>query len=470
MSEDSKSRGKRKAATDGESGAAPEEPDKRARGDEDGIPSGPAAPLPPLPHGAPPPLPPGAPPPIGMAPTYGAAAPPPLPAGVAPIPLAPGGGGGGVGGLGPGLGLGMYGVQDKINRELFVGNTPPGTSDALLVQFLTGAMRRTGLCRPDESPIATVRTNVKFAFVELATPDLASAALNLNGIPFMGAQLKVSRPSKYAGPIVAVGTWQQLTGQPLPAGVAPMSGGGGGSGGSSALSPEDKLNRELFVGNTTPEMAAQSLTDFLGKAMEQVGLSRAPGNPVVTCRTSGKFAFIELRTTEEAAQALNLNNIPYLGTNLKIGRPSKYTGPDSPHGNWEDILARVMSGELQVPGAGGGGGAAPAQAQAQAPADAAPPTRVVELKQMLTEDDLRSDEEYQDILEDTKEECSAFGELKSVVIPRSGPGVTKVFLEYGNPADAARAVGMLAGRTFDGRRVAAAYFDEDRFARKDYAD
>ena len=26
--------------------------------------------------------------------------------------------------------------QEKINRELFVGNTPPGTSEALLMQFL----------------------------------------------------------------------------------------------------------------------------------------------------------------------------------------------------------------------------------------------------------------------------------------------------------------------------------------------
>eukprot|EP00957_Ditylum_brightwellii_P168092 12796977-Ditylum_brightwellii.AAC.1 len=34
-------------------------------------------------------------------------------------------------------------AQDKVNRELFVGNTPPGTSEALLTQFLNGAMRRT---------------------------------------------------------------------------------------------------------------------------------------------------------------------------------------------------------------------------------------------------------------------------------------------------------------------------------------
>ena len=37
-------------------------------------------------------------------------------------------------------------AHDKLCRELFVGNTPPGTSEALLMQFLNGAMRRVGLC------------------------------------------------------------------------------------------------------------------------------------------------------------------------------------------------------------------------------------------------------------------------------------------------------------------------------------
>ena len=220
-------------------------------------------------------------------------------------------------------------AQDKVNRELFVGNTPPGTSEMLLLQFLNGAMRRIQLCPPDASPIIQCRVNAKFAFVECQSQDDANNVLNLNGIPFLGACLKVSRPSKYTGPYVPSKTWQELTGQPVTAGVSDIM--------SSA---EEKVNRELFIGNTTPEMTEQMLTDFLGKAMEQVGLTTAPGNPITACRVSGKFAFVELRSKEEAAQALNLNNIPYLGAMLRVGRPSKYTGPITQHGNWEDILAK----------------------------------------------------------------------------------------------------------------------------------
>lgn len=357
-------------------------------------------------------------------------------------------------------------AQDKINRELFVGNTPPGTSEALLMQFLNGAMRRVGLCAPDATPILNCRTNAKFAFVELASFDDANRALNVNGIPFLGASLRVSRPSKYAGPHIPSQTWQQLTGQPLPPGMTPVPENTGGS-------PDEKINRELFVGNTTPEMTESMLKDFLGRALEQVGLTTMPGNPILACRVSGKFAFVELRSKVEAENALNLNNIPYLGAQLRVGRPSKYMGPETQHGNWEDILAKFMSGELQLNNVG-------APAAAPVAALAAPtavpeiiqrqPTTVVELRQMLTLQDLEDDEEYKDILEDTQDECSSFGTLKNIVIPRTGPGATKIFLEYMSVEDAGKAIAGLARRTFDGRKVEAVYFEPVRFANQDYSD
>jgi RNA recognition motif-containing protein len=340
-------------------------------------------------------------------------------------------------------------AQDKINRELFVGNTPPGTSEMLLLQFFNAAMRRVKLCAPTASPIVQCRVNAKFAFVECASVLDANNCLNISGIPFLGSSLKVSRPSKYTGPFVQSKSWQELTGQALPSGIVDPS--------------EEKINRELFIGNTTPEMAGEMLTDFLGKAMEQVGLTIMPGNPINTCRVNGKFAFVELRTVKEAELALNLNNIPYMGAMLRVGRPSKYNGPVTNHGNWEDILAKYMSGELILPNqAGAGGGNAASQ-----PAKSA--TKVVELKNMLTVGDLQSDQDYEEIMEDTKDECSQFGALKSVIIPRSGVGATKIFLEYLNKDDAAKAIAGLAGRTFDGRQVEAEYFSEDKFAEKDYA-
>ena len=38
------------------------------------------------------------------------------------------------------------------------------------------------------------------------------------------------------------------------------------------------------------------------------------------------------------------------------------------------------------------------------------------------------------------------------------------------PADAGKAIEQLAGRTFDGRKVTAVYFNEDKFNSQDYSD
>lgn len=341
-------------------------------------------------------------------------------------------------------------AQEKINRELFVGNTPPGTSEMLLLHFLNGAMRRVNICGPHETPILNCRVNSKFAFIELVSADMANRALNINGIPFLGAILKVSRPSKYIGPVIPAKTWQDLTGQSMPVGAV-------------LDSEQEKINRELFVGNTTPEMTENMLTEFLGNAMEQVGLNIMAGNPINACRVSGKFAFIELRTPQEAANALNLNNIPFMGAQLRVGRPSKWNGPPDTHGNWEDILAKYMSGELQL------GNTVPGQA-APIPAATAVVSRVVELQNMITEEDLANEEEYDEILEDTREECGQFGQLISVHIPRAGEvGSTKIFLEYASNEDAQEAITRLEGRTFDGRRVQAVSFDETKFSKKDFS-
>jgi len=47
-----------------------------------------------------------------------------------------------------------------------------------------------------------------------------------------------------------------------------------------------------------------------------------------------------------------------------------------------------------------------------------PPTKVLVLKNMVTPQELEDNEEYQDILEDVKGECSRYGQVVSLNIPR----------------------------------------------------
>jgi splicing factor U2AF subunit len=337
-------------------------------------------------------------------------------------------------------------AADKVNRELFVGNTPSDISEAVLIEFLNGAMERIKLCERGRKPIIKCRVSGKYAFIECESVEDTNRALNLNGICFRGVSLRISRPSKYVGPSTPCKTWQELTGHHLRNPPTP----------TNYSSNDDKVNRELFIGNTNSEMTESGLVKFLGESMAYVELTEQPGNPIVSCQMNEKFAFVEFRSASEASAALNLNNIPFMGSHLRVKRPSKYTGPAVAYETWEEVLSKYMVRKLK----------SASKEEVCKPKK----TRIVQLKNMLTMDDLESDEDYSEVMEETREECGEFGHLKKIVIPRRGVGATKIFLEYETIEDAAKAIKALAGRTFDGRTIDAAYMDEVKYLNNDYSD
>lgn len=88
-------------------------------------------------------------------------------------------------------------------------------------------------------------------------------------------------------------------------------------------------------------------------------------------------------------------------------------------------------------------------------------------------DELKDDEEYEDIQEDIREECSRYGIVRSVEIPRpvegvEVPGVGKVFVEFNSVLDCQKAQQNLTGRKFANRVVVTSYFDPDRYHRRDF--
>ena len=92
--------------------------------------------------------------------------------------------------------------------------------------------------------------------------------------------------------------------------------------------------------------------------------------------------------------------------------------------------------------------------------------------QVLPEE-LKDDEEYEDIQEDIREECSRYGIVRSVEIPRpvegvEVPGVGKVFVEFNSVLDCQKAQQNLTGRKFANRVVVTSYFDPDRYHRRDF--
>mmetsp|Transcript_122752 Transcript_122752/g.352609 ORF Transcript_122752/g.352609 Transcript_122752/m.352609 type:complete len:244 (-) Transcript_122752:396-1127(-) len=100
-----------------------------------------------------------------------------------------------------------------------------------------------------------------------------------------------------------------------------------------------------------------------------------------------------------------------------------------------------------------------------------PITRILVLLNMVTDEDLATDDEYQGLQEEVQEECAKFGKLLGMKIPRS-PSATvqpsairKIFLEYATAQDAANAERELAGRQFGPNVVEASYYSEDEYLR-----
>ncbi len=77
------------------------------------------------------------------------------------------------------------------------------------------------------------------------------------------------------------------------------------------------------------------------------------------------------------------------------------------------------------------------------------------------------------LFQDIREECSKFGAVKSVEIPRPVPGVDvpgcgKVFVEFASIPECQKAQHSLTGRKFSNRVVVTSYFDPDKYHRREF--
>jgi len=113
--------------------------------------------------------------------------------------------------------------------------------------------------------------------------------------------------------------------------------------------------------------------------------------------------------------------------------------------------------------------------------------RILLMLNMVTADDLTDDQEYSDLFEDIKEECSNYGTVEDLRIPRpvkkdkskwapgdvgqksavdavradEAAGVGRVYVKYDGTEGANQALKALAGRSFAGRSIIATLLSED---------
>lgn len=334
-------------------------------------------------------------------------------------------------------------------RRVYVGGLSPAANEQSVATYFSKVMSLIGgnSAGPGDAVVNVyINHEKKFAFVEMRSVEEASNAMALDGIIFEGAPVKVRRPSDYNPSLAAaLGPSQPNPNLNLAAvGLTPGSAGG--------LEGPDRI----FVGGLPYYFTEAQIRELL----ESFGALR--GFDLVKDRETGNskgYAFCvyqDLSVTDIACAALN--GIKMGDKTLTVRRANQ--GAAQPKPEQETVLMQAQQQVLMQ------------RLLFQGPTVA--PTRVVCLTQVVSADELRNDEEYEDIVEDMREEGGKYGNLVNVIIPRPSPngepspGVGKVFLEYADTDGASKARASLSGRKFSGNQVVAVYYPENKFAQGDY--
>ncbi|XP_037435894.1 splicing factor U2af large subunit A-like isoform X2 [Triticum dicoccoides] len=350
----------------------------------------------------------------------------------------------------PALGqpLAMTQQATRHARRVYVGGLPPIANEQTVAAFFNQVMAAIG---GNTFALGHAVVNVyinhdkKFAFVEMRSVEEASNAMALDGIMFEGAPVKVRRPTDYnPSQAAALGPSQPNPNLNLAAvGLTPGAGGG--------LEGPDRI----FVGGLPYYFTEAQVRELL----ETFGPLR--GFDIVKDKETGNskgYAFClykDVTVTDIACAALN--GIQLGDRTLTVRRANQGA---EPRPEQENILLQAQQ-EAQMKRLVYEVGGALA-------------TKVVCLTQVVSADDLRDDEEYNDILEDMTLEGHKYGNLVQAVIPRPHPsgdpvaGVGKVFLEYADVESSAKARIGMHGRKFDGKETVAVFYPENKFAEGDY--
>ncbi|KAG0749390.1 hypothetical protein G6F57_005119 [Rhizopus arrhizus] len=313
----------------------------------------------------------------------------------------------------------------KQARRLYVGQIPPGLEEKPLADFFNATMHQ--LQMQDRTPVAAVQINHEksYAFVEFQTAEQATACMAFDGIMFQGQQLKIRRPKDYQPPAEGDISMQ------LP--------------GLVSTNVPDTPNK-IFIGGLPVYLNDDQVIELL----KSFGELRA-FNLVKDATTGANkgFAFCEYAdpsVTDLACQGLN---------NMELG-------------DRKLIVQRASVGAKHIPPDYMSGPMLPANYVPVTSAKEDDATRVLQLMNMVTPEELEDDEEYQDIWEDIAEECAKFGNVLDMKIPKPQkdqevPGCGLIFVRFETKDQTLDALRALAGRKFADRTVVATFIDEQNY-------
>lgn len=314
-------------------------------------------------------------------------------------------------------------------RRLYVGNIPFGVTEEAMMDFFNHQMKVTGLAQAEGNPVIAVQINLdkNFAFLEFRSVDETTQAMAFDGINFQGQSLKIRRPRDY----------QPLPGMAETPSVAVP--------GVVSTVVQDSPHK-IFIGGLPNYLNEDQVKELLTSFGPLKAFNLVKDSATGLSKGYAFCEYVDVTITDQACAGLN-------GMQL---------------GDKKLIVQRASVGaknaqnpvQLQIPGLNLNQGAGP-------------PTEVLCLMNMVTPDELEDEEEYEDIVEDVKEECGKYGMVHSLEIPRpikgvDVPGCGKIFVEFNSVIDCQKAQQALTGRKFSNRVVVTSYYDPDKYHRREF--
>ncbi|XP_046369996.1 splicing factor U2AF 50 kDa subunit-like isoform X1 [Haliotis rufescens] len=315
-------------------------------------------------------------------------------------------------------------------RRLYVGNIPFGVTEEAMMDFFNHQMKLTGLAQADGNPVIAVQINLdkNFAFLEFRSVDETTQAMAFDGINFQGQSLKIRRPRDY----------QPLPGMAETPSVAVP--------GVVSTVVQDSAHK-VFIGGLPNYLNEDQVKELLTSFGPLKAFNLVKDSATGLSKGYAFCEYVDVNITDQACAGLNgmqLGDKKLIVQRASVGAKNAQNAPV----------------QLQVPGLNLNQGAGPA-------------TEVLCLMNMILAEELEDEEEYEDIVEDVREECGKYGVVRSIEIPRpikgvEIPGLGKIFVEFNSVIDCQKAQQALTGRKFSNRVVVTSYYDPDKYHRREF--
>ncbi|XP_064627031.1 splicing factor U2AF 50 kDa subunit-like [Lineus longissimus] len=374
------------------------------------------------------------PPPTGAMPGPPASIPPPPPMSMPPsaAQMPPESAGGVANGGGASTTVPFTGSAiSRQARRLYIGNIPFGCTEEDMMNFFNQQMKIARLAQAEGNPVIAVQINLdkNFAFLEFRSVDETTQAMAFDGIHFKTQSLKIRRPRDY---------------QPLPGMAETPSVAVPGV--VSTVVPDSQ--HKIFIGGLPNYLNEDQVKELLTSFGPLKAFNLVKDSATGLSKGYAFCEYLEINITDTACTGLN--GMQLGDKKLIVQRAS--VGAKNAQANQQAV-------QIQVPGLNMG-------VSNQI-------TNVLCLLNMVTPEDLVDDEEYEDIVDDVREECGKYGAVVDLEIPRpiagvEVPGCGKIFVEFRELEDCHRAQQALTGRKFANRVVVTSFFDPEKYKRRDF--